>query len=219
LRLQFGDCIADFESRELIRSGSPVHVEPKVFRLLELLLAARPKALSKDALQDALWPKTFVSERSLARTVVALRVAIGDRARAPRFLRTVHSFGYAFCGEASELSSHARAERRALSHCRLRWGDQQFALEEGENILGRDPDAAVSIDLASVSRRHARITVRDGAATLEDMGSRNGTILRGEKISGPVPLERGDRIQIGSAILIYRVYARSGTTASKVTET
>jgi len=196
-----------------------VHVQPKVFRLLELLLEARPKALSKDALQDAIWPKTFVSERSLAREVVALRAAIGDRARSPLFLRTVHGFGYAFCGEVLEVRPRGREVRRNFTHCRLRWGDRQFALEEGENILGRDPDATVSIDLASVSRRHARIVIRDGAATLEDLGSRNGTILRGEKVSGPVPLERGDRIKIGSATLVFRIYARSGTTASKVTET
>jgi pSer/pThr/pTyr-binding forkhead associated (FHA) protein len=101
----------------------------------------------------------------------------------------------------------------------LRWGDRQFALAEGENVLGRDPDAAVCIDLASVSRRHARITVRDGAAILEDLGSRNGTILRGDRISGPMPLARGDLIRIGSARLVFRSYAKTGTTASKVTET
>ena len=188
-----------------------------MLRLLELLLEVRPKALSKDALQDAIWPKTFVSERSLAREVVALRAAIGDRARSPRFLRTVHGFGYAFGGEVSEVLQPGRPTRRPAASCRLRWGDRQFALEEGENILGRDPDATVSIDLASVSRRHARITVLDGAATSEDLGSRNGTLLRGKKISGPARLEGGDRVQIGSAVLVFRTYARAGTTASKVT--
>jgi DNA-binding winged helix-turn-helix (wHTH) protein len=78
-----------------------VHLEPKAFRLLELLLAARPKALSKRDLQDELWPKTYVSERSLARLVANLRIAIGDRATEPRFIRTVHGFGYAFCGDVS----------------------------------------------------------------------------------------------------------------------
>jgi DNA-binding winged helix-turn-helix (wHTH) protein len=219
LRLQFGDCVVDFDTRELFRSGRPAHVQPKVFRLLELLLEARPTALSKDTLQDAIWPKTFVSERSLARTVVALRVAVGDRARDPRFVRTVYGFGYAFCGEAAAMPSRAPEARRAAAQCRLRWGDRQIVLSEGENVLGRDPDAAVCIDLASVSRRHARITVRDGAATLEDLGSRNGTTLRGERISGPVPLARGDIIRIGSARLVFRSYSKTGTTASKVTET
>src|SRR5262249_59890180 len=61
LRVQFGDCTLDTDTRELSRDGKPVHLEPKVYRLLEILLAARPKALSKDELQDQLWPNTFVS--------------------------------------------------------------------------------------------------------------------------------------------------------------
>ena len=84
VRLQFGDCTLDLETRELLRSGKAVHIEPKAFRLLELLVRARPKALSKDELQNELWPKTFVSERNIARLVLVLRMLIGDRARTPR---------------------------------------------------------------------------------------------------------------------------------------
>src|SRR5215813_341726 len=101
MRFQFGDCALDVDTRELSRAGNPVHIEPKAFRLLELLLASRPKALSKDELQDQLWPKTFVSERSLARLVEVVRDCIGDSAKEPRYIRTVHGFGYAFSGDAS----------------------------------------------------------------------------------------------------------------------
>lgn len=61
----FGDCVLDSDTRELTRAGQPVHLEPKAFTSLELLIAARPKAISKAKLQDALWPETYVSERSL----------------------------------------------------------------------------------------------------------------------------------------------------------
>jgi pSer/pThr/pTyr-binding forkhead associated (FHA) protein len=53
------------------------------------------------------------------------------------------------------------------------------SLHDGENVIGREEDAAAWIESASVSRRHARIVVSGGTATLEDLGSKNGTFLRG----------------------------------------
>jgi DNA-binding winged helix-turn-helix (wHTH) protein len=213
VRVQFGDCTLDSDTRELSRGGEPVHLEPKAYRLLELLLAARPKALAKRDLQEELWPKTYVSERSLARLIADLRIAIGDHASEPRFVRTVHGFGYAFSGDVSP----ERRSRKSLSdfHCRLSWGDREIALVEGENVLGRDPDVAVWIDLNSVSRHHARVVVSDGAAHLEDLGSKNGTVLNGERITTSVPLANGDRIKIGAASLVFRCSRRLGTTEAE----
>jgi DNA-binding winged helix-turn-helix (wHTH) protein len=214
-RIRFGECVVDRGTRELLREGKPVSLEPKAFRLLELLLESHPNAVSKSDLQDALWPKTYVSERSLARLVTVLRERIGDDARNPKFLRTVHGFGYAFCGEV------ARADRRAKNrsndfHCRLSWGDREIALAEGENVLGRDPDVTVWIDLNSVSRRHARVVVTDEVALLEDLGSRNGTLVNGEPVTSPRPLANGDRIKIGAASLVFRCSRRLGTTESEM---
>ena len=87
---------------------------------------------------------------------------------------------------------------------------------EGENLLGRDPAVIVWIDLASVSRRHARILVAGGTATIEDLGSRNGTSVRGRRISSPTRLESGDRIKIGATTLVFRRSRRLGTTESEV---
>ena len=215
MRSQFGDCTLDSDTRELSRVGEPVHLEPKAYRLLELLLAARPKALSKRDLQEELWPKTYVSERSLARLVAELRVAIGDRAAKPRYLRTVHGFGYAFCGELTAVDRRPK-DRSGDFHCRLSWGDREIALVEGENVLGRDPDVAVWIDLNSVSRRHARVVVADGVARLEDLGSRNGTLVNGEPVTSERPLANGDRIKIGAASLVFRCSRRLGTTESEM---
>jgi len=177
------------------------------------LIAARPRALSKQELQEALWPKTYVTERSAARLVADLRTAIGDRARKPRFLRTVHRFGYAFCGEATTISA---APRRSDFHCRLVWGDREVALSEGENVLGRDPAVAVWIDMNSVSRRHARIVLSDGTATLEDLGSRNGTYLGRRRVALPTRLSNGDQIKMGEARLVFRCFGKMGTTESEV---
>jgi DNA-binding winged helix-turn-helix (wHTH) protein len=216
MRVQFGDCTLDLETRELLRAGGAVHVEPKALRLLEVLVRARPRALSKDELQSELWPKTFVSERSLARLVVVLRNLMADDAREPRYIRTVHGFGYAFCGEACELPRRSRPAGSA-AQCRLIWGDREIALRDGENILGRDPEATAWIDRNSVSRRHARIAVSGGRAVIEDMGSKNGTFVSGKRIGQPTPLSSGDEVTLGSASLVFRVFRANRTTASKVT--
>jgi DNA-binding winged helix-turn-helix (wHTH) protein len=214
MRYRFGDCTLDLDTRELARAEKPVHVEPKAFKLLELLFAARPKALSKDELQDRLWPKTFVSERSLARLVEVLRDCLGDSAKEPRYIRTVHGYGYAFSGDASEVAP-ARTRVGSRFHCRLSWGDREVALSEGENVLGREPTVAFWIDLNSVSRRHARIVVNDETATIEDLGSRNGTWVNGKKIDGSARLANGDKIKIGSASLVFRSFRGLGTTQSE----
>ena len=211
MRFRFGDCTLDSETRELLRGGKPLHLEPKAFRLLELLIAASPKALSKSLAQEELWPKTFVSERSLARLVALLRVAIRDRATKPRFIRTVHGYGYAFCGDVTSGDRPATVFGSNF-HCRVAWGDREVALLEGENVLGRDPNATVYIDLNSVSRRHARIVVSGDSATLEDLGSRNGTHLKGQKLVAPALLANGDTIKIGAASLKFRSFRRTGTT-------
>ena len=213
MRSAFADYVLDTDTRELSRGGKRVHIEPKAFQLLELLIAARPTALSKSKLQDELWPRTYVSERSLAGLVADLRTAIGDRAQKPRFLRTVHRFGYAFCGEATTT---AAVLHRADFHCRLVWGDREVALSEGENVLGRDPAVAVWIDMNSVSRRHARIILSDGRATLEDLGSRNGTYLGDRRVAVPTHLSNGDQIKMGEARLVFRCFGKMGTTESEV---
>ena len=100
----FGDFELDQERRQLLRSGEPVSLEPKAYELLSLLLERRPRALSRAQIRDAIWPQTFVSESTLAVVVNGIRQALEDDARHPRFIRTVHAFGYAFCGEAHQTA-------------------------------------------------------------------------------------------------------------------
>jgi hypothetical protein len=139
---------------------------------------------------------------------------VGDHASQPRFIRTVHGFGYAFSGEVAAADRQA-GKRSGDFHCRLSWGDREIALVEGENVLGRDPDVAVWIDLNSVSRHHARVIVTDEVALLEDLGSRNGTLVNGERVNSPRALSNGDRIKIGAASLVYRCSRKMGTTEAE----
>jgi TolB-like protein/Tfp pilus assembly protein PilF len=109
MRLVFGDCLFDSESRTLERGGSAVRITAKAFQLLEMLLAARPNPLAKEELYARLWPDTFVSDANLASLVKEIRAATGDDAREPRYVRTAHRFGYAFSGGVTEAP-----ERKAI---------------------------------------------------------------------------------------------------------
>ena len=74
MRARFGEFVVDFETRQLIRDGRPVHLTPKAYQLLALLVEAQPRALSKEELQQGLWPSTFVDEANLSVVGAELRL-------------------------------------------------------------------------------------------------------------------------------------------------
>jgi DNA-binding winged helix-turn-helix (wHTH) protein len=208
LRVRFGDYVLDSGTRQLTCGARAVSLSPKVFELLELLLERRPEAVAKEAIHDRLWPKSFVSESSLARLAAEARAALADDARRPRYLRTVFGFGYAFCGEAVE----ERPRVRPGLACHLTIGTRNISLSPGENVLGRADEATVSIPSTKASRRHARIVVEAQCAVLEDLASKNGTFLRGQLIDAPSPLAEGDEITIGEVVMTFRITRGGGST-------
>jgi DNA-binding winged helix-turn-helix (wHTH) protein len=213
MRVRFGECVLDSDTRQISVCGEDAHVSPKAFQFLELLLENRPKALSKGEIHERLWPGTFVSDGTLASLLVEVRSAIGDSARNARFVRTVHGFGYAFSATAQELRENVAVRGRRVVY-RLIWGDREIALTPGENLLGRHEDSIVWIDEAAVSRRHARIVIGETGAVLEDLHSRNGTYLAGKKIESPTALADEDQVMIGSASMIFRVFRQTASTAA-----
>lgn len=72
----------------------------------------------------------------------------------------------------------------------------EFVVELGETVIGRHPDCTIVVDAAAVSRRHARVVRTGDSYTVEDAGSRNGTFLNGQLLSGPKSLFNGDTIRI-----------------------
>ena len=204
--LRFGDVTFDPGRRLVLRGQRPVHLEPRAWRLLELLLSCRPKALSKAEILEAVWPGTFVTEGSLSALVKDLRKALGEDARSPTYIRTVFGFGYAFEAPVHEMEATTPSE---LRHA-LVWSGTELRLAEGPNLVGREPPAHVVIPHPSVSREHARIAVAGSRAVLEDLGSKNGT-WRGEmRVAGPTPLVDGDELKLGAVRLTYRGPAVAG---------
>jgi DNA-binding winged helix-turn-helix (wHTH) protein len=204
VRLLFGVCVLDTETRQLLRAGEGVHLTPKAFDLLQALLQSRPRALSKAELRALLWPDTHVLEANLPNLVAEVRTALVDVAQNPRFIRTVHAFGYAFCGEATELGGAGPEPEHPFVYSLL-WEGGRVTLREGEHLLGRHPGSVVPLDSETVSRRHARLRISRGKAILEDLRSRNGTFVRGERLAGPALLVDGEEFRLGSAPLTFRI--------------
>jgi DNA-binding winged helix-turn-helix (wHTH) protein len=201
VRLAFGDCVLDTELRQLTRAGREVRLSPKAFRLLEVLAERRPRAVAKGELRTLVWPEMAMGGTTPARLLHEVRTALGDDPRGARFIRTVQRFGYAFCAAAVEESGTLPS---ATPHCAVQWGARLIALQAGENLIGRAPDAVISIALRDVSRRHARILVGEHGATLEDLGSKHGTLVGASRVQGSVELKHGDEITVGPVLLVFR---------------
>ena len=204
MRIVFEECEFDSGRHVLLRHGRAVPLSSRAFQLLELLLERRPEAIAKTELLDRLWPETFVSDASLHNLITEIRAALGDDPRMARYIRTVPRFGYAFHGAARAASSIAPS-LQPRSGARLVSGPEEWVLSEGSNLIGRDRDCSVRIDSATLSRNHARIVVTNGDATLEDLGSKNGTHLNGRRVTQLASLKDTDQIQVGSVTFTYRI--------------
>ena len=105
------------------------------------------------------------------------------------------------------------AEERA--RCWIVWEHGHVSLKDGDHLLGRDADVAVWLESPTVSRHHARIRVSGSDATIEDLGSKNGTYLRGERIATSTPLADGNEIRLGSMPVTIRLLKAAGSTVTQ----
>ena len=92
----FGDLRLDKANFNLSRSGKVIALEPRAMQTLVFLVEHAGQLVSKEALLNALWKDAFVTPNALTRVVAQLRRALGDDARAPRFIETVPTLGYRF---------------------------------------------------------------------------------------------------------------------------
>lgn len=210
MRFSFGAWTLDADRRLLLHGGDPVSLSPKAFDLLRLLAEHHERAFSKAELHQCLWPNTFVSDGSLTILVAEIRQVLQDDADRPRFIRTVRRFGYGFCASVARTdASQTSVEPRTAW---LIWGNRSIGVAEGETILGRALDAAIRFDVPGVSRRHACISVEGANVTVEDLGSQNGTYVRGEKISGRAALGDGDELRLGPVSMLIRLVSPESST-------
>jgi DNA-binding winged helix-turn-helix (wHTH) protein len=197
----------DSDQRQLKRDGTPIHITPKAFDFLLLLIEEAPRILRKDELHKRLWPDAFVADSTLVSVVKEVRRALGDHASTSPIIRTAHRVGYGFA---------ARVERDVATRSTVsRWlvvGRRRISLIGLEHVIGRDPASTVYLDATGVSRRHARIVLDRDDAVLEDLGSKNGTAVNGQALEKTVTLKDGDQIQLGTVVVLYRCSARGEST-------
>ncbi len=212
MRVQFRSYEVDSERRLLLRDARKVHLTPKAFDLLVLLIQEAPRVLRKDELHERLWQGTFVSDATLVGLIKEIRRALDDRDPASPLIRTAHGVGYAFAGEIKRSPVPVSAVSRWVVV-----GARRIALGEGEHVIGRDPASAVRLDSAGISRRHARIVVTTFNALIEDLNSKNGTWVNEGRTTNRLVLNDGDRIQVGSVLIVYHASTSGLSTETIVT--
>src|SRR5262245_8389404 len=146
MSVRFADCTLDVASRRLVRAGHEVHLSPKAFELLRVLVDNRGRALSKAELLERVWPGVFVSDASLARVVTEIRDVVGDDAREARIIQTKHGYGYAFTAAIEGAEPGGAAVDAAGRPCWIVWRNRAFPLTQGEHIVGREPGVSVWLD-------------------------------------------------------------------------
>jgi DNA-binding winged helix-turn-helix (wHTH) protein len=207
MKTRFEQFTVDSDTRQLLCGGTEIHLSTKAFDLLCVLLARRPSVVGKEELLRQIWPDSYVVEANLNVVVGEVRRAIADNVQSPRFIRTVHGVGYAFCGSATDIQNAATAAERAdRARCWLVTNKRNYDLFEGDNIIGRDPSCDIWLDDPDVSRRHARIRIDSAnrSAALDDLGSTNGTLLGRSRVKAQRLLSHGDVIRVGPFELKFR---------------
>lgn len=215
-----GDWLVEPDLDRISRGEERRTLRPRVTELL-VCLAERPGELaSREHLVDGVWQTEFVTVSALTHLVAELRRALGDDPRDPRYVETIPRRGYRLIAPVAPLGR--MPDRTDVGPIRFMLVDSdgtEIPLAEGEHVIGRSPDATVRIDSWEVSRRHARIVVRGATATLEDLGSKNGTSLRGRRLEQPTELRDADEIQIGADLARFRVRVLDDRTRTEIRRT
>ena len=215
MRYDFGEVNLDTDARQLRRGEDFVHISPKAMELLIILITERPRAVPRRELHDRVWPDTFVMAANLPMLIREIRGALDDEDR--RIIRTVHRTGYAFGAEVRERPSPRKVRNREdfvdFVHL-LVYDNHQYRLADGKNVVGREPTAEVFLPSASVSRRHAVITVDGRRAILTDLASKNGTFIGDQVLDDDASLRDGNVIRFGEVIVRYRFCSADSATDS-----
>jgi DNA-binding winged helix-turn-helix (wHTH) protein len=208
---RFGPFAFDALRRQLLRDEREIHLTPKAFDLLAVLIGAAPRVVPKREIYERLWHGGVVSDATLVGLIKEMRRALGDHDRRTPLIRTVHRVGYAFAAPLAGAAQPADNTWRWLVA-----SGRRVSLLDGENLIGRDPAARLQLDDSTVSRRHARIMLNGSDALLEDLGSKNGTCVGGVRVDGPVALRDGDRIAFGRVFATYREASTGLSTATQM---
>ncbi len=212
-----GDWLVEPTLDRISRDGTVLQLRPRAMDVLAALTAAAGALASKRDLIDAVWQTEFVSDHALTQVIAELRAALGDDARNPVYIENIPRKGYRLVAAVTPFEAVVSPVRQATFPLRLQGDGTEYPLAQGSNVIGRTADAAVPIDRTEVSRCHARILVQGTTATVEDLGSKNGTFLNGQRLQQPSVLNDGDEIWIGRSIARFRYLVEGEPTQTEHT--
>jgi DNA-binding winged helix-turn-helix (wHTH) protein len=151
--------------------------------------------------------------------IAELRAALGDDARNPSYIENIPRRGYRLVAQVTPVAASVPPARQVSVPFKLQGEDGDHSLSQGDNIIGRTDEADICIDRTEVSRCHARVVVSGTSATVEDLGSKNGTYLNGERLEQPSFLANGDEIWIGRSVARFRFLIEGEATVTEHTKT
>ena len=186
----FDEFVLDPTAFTLTRSGCAVPLEPKAFDLLRYIVERPNRIVTKRELLDAIWKDVAVTDNVLARAVLLVRKAIGDDARAAKYVQTVPTRGYKFVarrarpsdaeGEFDSTLEHDRAEQAAASPIAIAVlpfvnvggdaGTEHFSDGVSEDIL----DALMKDRSLRVAARSSSFAFRGGAVDVRTIAEQLG---------------------------------------------
>ena len=194
----------------IVSTDGELHVEPRVMDVLVYLAEHPQQVLPRSVIIDAVWPELYVADAVLTRAIAVLRKALGDEARAPRYIETIPKRGYRLIADVEGPRRRQTEGRHRVdagggqARFTLVMDDREVALGDGHHVVGRAADSDVQICASDVSRHHAVITVHADHLVIEDLGSKNGTWVSGTRLSSPQRLHDGDRLVLGSSMVVVR---------------
>jgi hypothetical protein len=184
-----------------------VRLRPKALALLAALAAHPGEVVSRETLLATVWHDVVVGEASVGVVVAELRKALGDEPKDCEYIETIPRRGYRLIAPVANGEPRHGDSGRAASRFWLVGHGLEFALAEGSSIIGRAPDADIRIPSPKVSRHHARIVVDGDSATIEDLGSKNGTFIGDTRVGAPTPLRHDDELRLGHLAAALRLVA------------
>ena len=212
-----GDWLVEPSLDRISRDGRVVQLRPRAMDVLGALAAAAGALAPKRRLIDAVWRTEFVSDHALTQVIAELRAALGDDAKNPTYIENIPRKGYRLVASVTPVEAPIRPVREVTLPLRLQGEGSEYPLTQGSNVIGRTADAAVCIDRTEVSRCHARVMVNGTTATVEDLGSKNGTFLNGQRLHQPAVLTDGDEIWIGRSVARFRYLVEGEPTQTEHT--
>ncbi len=140
---EFGDFRVSESLKAVFKADEPVEIQRRAFDLLIFLIQERHRTVSKDELQETVWPGTIVTEAALTRAVMKARKALDDDANTQQYIKTVHGQGYRFVGEvrlvepsaATESAIDAQERRRSLLRVATTYGAGAWLINQAAAMV------------------------------------------------------------------------------------